>query len=153
MVWVVEHDVKLFQEANDGSSVIDISSQLPDNTGFHTLSAFESSDPPAVDSGSGVLARLTLEAKADGQSLLRFGNRDINEDGVQDRGTLLKDANADVIGDDTGDDFFDGERQDAMVAVGEMPRWVDGRGGGGSGGGGSSAVMIAGAAAGCWRSP
>ena len=74
-----------------------------------------------MDSGSGVLARLTLEAKADGQSLLRFGNRDINEDGVQDRGTLLKDANADVIGDDTGDDFFDGERQDAMVAVGEGP--------------------------------
>ena len=72
-----------------------------------------------MDSGSGVLARLTLEAKADGQSLLRFGNRDINEDGVQDRGTLLKDANADVIGDDTGDDFFDGEQQDAMVAVGE----------------------------------
>ena len=35
VVWVVEHDVKLFQEANDGSSVIDISSQLPDNTGFH----------------------------------------------------------------------------------------------------------------------
>ena len=48
VVWVVEHDVKLFQEANDGSSVIDISSQLPDNTGFHTLSAFESSDPPWI---------------------------------------------------------------------------------------------------------
>jgi hypothetical protein len=149
VVWVVGHDVKLFQEANDGSSVIDISSQLPDNSGFHTLSAFESSDPPAVDTGSGVLARLTLEARAQGQSLLRFGTLDINSDGVQDRGTLLKDTDADVIGDDNGDDFFDGERQDAMVAVGDdCPDGSTAAESGGSGGGGSSAAMIAGAVAG-----
>jgi hypothetical protein len=145
VVTVVGHDVKQFQEVNAGSSVIDISSQVPDDSGFHTLSAFESSDPPQVDTGSGVLARLTLEAQADGQSLLRFGNRDFNQDGVQDRGVLLKDIDADVIGDETGDDFFDGERQDAMVAVGEdCPDGSTPAQAAGAGDNGSSGLMIAG---------
>ena len=115
---VIEHDVKLFQGANPGSAPIDISSETPDTSGFHSLSAFESSDPPAVDSGSGVLARVTLEATAKGESKLRFGNLDINEDGKQDRGTLLRDVSAAIIGDETGDDFFDGETQDALAVVG-----------------------------------
>ncbi len=147
---VVEHDVKLFQGANAGSAPIDISSKTPDTSGFHTLSAFESSDPPAVDSGSGVLARVTLEAIKQGESGLRFGNRDLNQDGKQDRGTLLRDASAAIIGDDTGDDFFDGETQDALAVVGGdcPPGSTVARAGGGSGGGGSMPwLVIAGAIA------
>jgi hypothetical protein len=118
VVIVVGHDVKLFQEANTGSSVIDVSAQVPDDSGFHTLSALETSDPPAVDSGTGTLARLTLEARAAGESPLELGSRDIDGDGTQDRGTLLKDIDAQDIADEDDDRFFDGEQTGALVVVG-----------------------------------
>jgi hypothetical protein len=148
---VIGHDVKLFQAANPGSAPIDISSKTPDTSGFHTLSAFESSDPPAVDSGSGVLARVTLEAIAKGESKLRFGNRDLNQDGKQDRGTLLRDVSAAIIGDETGDDFFDGETQDALAVVGsDCPpgsKVAVASGGDPSDGGSAPWLVIGGAAA------
>lgn len=116
---VVDHDVKLFQGANEGSSPIDISARLPNHSGFHTLSAFESSDPPRVDSGSGVLARVTLEATADGETEIALGQRDINNDDVLDRGTLMRDVDAAVIGDTNEDNFFDGEVTGAIAVVGD----------------------------------
>jgi hypothetical protein len=116
---VINHDVKLFQGANTGSSPIDISARLPDDSGFHTLSAFESSDPPRVDSGSGVLARVTLEATAEGETDLAIGQRDINDDGTLDRGTLMRDVDANVIGDTDGDNYFDGDVSNAIVVVGD----------------------------------
>ena len=122
IVEIAEQDVRLFQEANVGSSVIDVSDRLPDPSGYHRLSAFDASDPPRTDSGSGVLARLTLRAIAAGESPLSIATRDINGDGTLDRGALLRDADTNVIGDEDGDSFFDGERNDAMVAVdGECP--------------------------------
>ena len=116
---VVGHDVKMFQSVNEGSSPVDISARLPDDSGSHSLSAFESSDPLTPDSGSGVLARVTLEATAEGETELRFGERDANGDGTIDRGTLLKDVNAESIGDTTGDGFFDGEVSTAIAVVGD----------------------------------
>ena len=149
VVVVVEHNVKLFQEGNVGSSVIDVSpSQVPDDSGFHTLSALESSDPPAVDSGAGTLARLTLEARGEGESQLEFGARDIDGDGEEDRGTLLKDVDAMDIGDEDGDSLFDGEQADALVVVGdECPEGSTVAEAGGSDSGGSSSWLIIGGAA------
>jgi len=118
VVSVVDHDVRLFQEADGVSAVIDVSQQLPDEPGFYTLSAFESSDPPAVDRGSGVLARLTLEALAEGDSDLEFGTRDFGGEGDLDRGTLLRAFDGGAIGDENDDDFFDGEADGAQVFVG-----------------------------------
>jgi hypothetical protein len=116
---VVDQDVKMFQGANEGSSPVDISAKLPDDSGSHSLSAFESSDPPSPDSGSGVLTRVTFEATADGETEIHLGQRDANDDGTLDRGTLLKDVNAEVIGDTNGDGFFDGESEPALVVVGD----------------------------------
>jgi hypothetical protein len=114
---VIDQNVKLFQQANAGSSVLDISGRVPDDTGLHYLAAFDSSDPPTPDSGSGVLARVTFRAVGPGQSPVRFANRDLNGDGVLDKGTLLRDTNAHAIGDANGDTFFDGEEDNAAVAV------------------------------------
>jgi hypothetical protein len=116
---VTGQDVKMFQGANPGSSPVDISARLPDDSGAHTLSAFESSDPLTPDTGTGVLARVTFEATEEGETELRFGSRDIDGDGTLDRGTLLKDVNAEEIGDTTGDGFFDGESSEAIVVVGD----------------------------------
>lgn len=116
---VVDQDVKMFQGANEGSSPVDISAKLPNDTGSHSLSAFESSDPPSPDSGSGVLARVTFEATADGETEIHLGQHDANDDGTLDRGTLLKNVDAEVIGDSNGDGFFDGDVERAIVVVGD----------------------------------
>jgi hypothetical protein len=122
IVVVVDQDAKLFQQANAGSSVIDLSARIPDDSGLHAVEAFDSADPPAPDNGGGVLARITFQAVGAGDSAIRFGNRDIDADGVLDRGTLLKNSQADPIGDISGDTFFDGERDDARVVVdGDCP--------------------------------
>ena len=65
-----------------------------------------------------MLARVTLEAVGEGESPLRLGDRDINGDGTPDRGTLLKDVDARVIGDVNGDSFFDGPQGEAIAVVG-----------------------------------
>ncbi len=118
VVQLVGQDVKLFQQAN-GGSVVDLSAPVPDDSGFHSLAAFDSSDPPTPDSGTGVLGRVTLLAVAEGESAVGFGTADLNDDGTIDRGTLLRNAAAGPIGDVNGDVFFDGETQGAIVAVGQ----------------------------------
>ncbi len=117
VVEVTDQNVKLFQQANAGSSVIDVSGHVPDDSGVHTLSAFDSSDPATPDSGSGILSRVTFKALAPGTSPIRFGSKDLNGDGKLDVGTLLRDTNGSLIGDLNGDGFFDGAQQDAQVAV------------------------------------
>jgi Cohesin domain len=112
VVEVTDQNVKLFQQANAGSSVIDVSGHVPDDSGVHTLSAFDSSDPATPDSGSGILSRVTFKALGPGTSPVRFGANDPNGNG-----TLLRDTNGSLIGDLNGDGFFDGAQQDAQVAV------------------------------------
>jgi hypothetical protein len=122
VVRVVDQDVKLFQQANAGSSVLDLSAKLPDDSGFHHFSAVDFADPESPDSGSGVLVRMTFEAVAPGDSPVRFGNRDVDSNGGLDAGSLLRDVNTRFIGDDNNDTFFDGERDDALVVVdGDCP--------------------------------
>jgi Cohesin domain len=116
VIEVTDQNVKLFQQANLGSSVLDVSAHVPDDSGLHELSAFDSSDPPTPDSGTGVLARVTFKALASGASPVGFANRDLNQDGVVDVGTLMRDTNANPIHPDK-DGFFDGDRQDAQVVV------------------------------------
>jgi hypothetical protein len=112
VVEVTDQNVKLFQQANAGSSVIDVSGHVPDDSGVHTLSAFDSSDPATPDSGSGILSRVTFKALGPGTSPVRFGANDPNGNG-----TLLRDTNGHLIGNLNGDGFFDGAQQDAQVAV------------------------------------
>jgi hypothetical protein len=122
VVTVVGQDVKMFQQTNEGSSVLDLSAKLPDDSGFHSFSAFDSADPEAPDSGTGVLARITLEAVGAGESPIRFGARDFDNDGKLDRGTLLRNVDTNIIGDENEDTFFDGEQTDALVVVdGDCP--------------------------------
>jgi hypothetical protein len=80
------------------------------------LQAFDSSDPPTPDSGSGVLSRVTFKALKPGTSRIRFGDNDLNGDGKPDVGTLLRDTSGNLIGANS-DGFFDGTQQNAQVAV------------------------------------
>jgi len=118
IVQVVNRDVNLFLASAAGSNIFDASDKTPNSTGLYTLAAADTADPLAPDSGSGVLARVTLQATSAGVSPLRVAVRDLNEDGTLDRAPLLRDANADSIGDTNGDTYFDGPIENAQVAVG-----------------------------------
>jgi hypothetical protein len=117
VVSVTDQNVKLFQQANLGSSVLDISDRVPDSTGFHHLAAFDSSDPPTPDSGIGILARVTFKAVGSGDTKIRFGTQDLDNNGVTDKGTLMRNSDTKPIGDTNGDNLFDGQTTGAEVAV------------------------------------
>jgi hypothetical protein len=115
---VVSRDVMMFQAANPGSNVWDVSEGLPDIDGYYRAAGVDIADPPSPESGSGVLARLTLEAVGAGTSLLSLSPLDVNDDGRMDLGPSLKDSEAEPIGDLNDDGFFDGPIANAEIAVG-----------------------------------
>lgn len=114
---VDSRDVMMFQAANPGSQVFDVSEALPDLDGRYGLAAVDIAAPPAPDSGSGVLARLTLRAVGAGVSPLSLSPIDINGDGTMDLGPWLKDFEGEPIGDLNGDSFFDASIANAEIAV------------------------------------
>lgn len=67
IVRLTGQDSRLFQKAN-GGAVVNLSAHVPDDSRFYPLAAFDSSDPPRLDSGTGVLGRVTLLAIARGKS-------------------------------------------------------------------------------------
>jgi hypothetical protein len=117
IVQIVDRDVDLFQATGEGSNVFDGSEQTPDTDGLYTLSAVDTADPLSPESGSGVLARVTLEALAPGVSPLALPHRDIDNDGSTNQGPFLRNADAEAIGDDNDDSYFDGDVEDARVSV------------------------------------
>ncbi len=116
---VRDSDTLMFQAANPGSRVIDLSEMTPDDDGTYLMQSLDVGDPPSPDSGSGVLARLTFTAKAPGISRLAIDKLDLNDDGTLDQGPLLRNVAADYVGDEDGDTFFDGPNDDAEIRVGE----------------------------------
>lgn len=114
---VVDRDVKMFQAANAGSDVFDASDQLPSSGGLYRLGAIDISQPPAPDSGSGVLARLTLKAVGAGLSPAILATIDANNDGKIDLGPLVSGTGAKPIGDANADGLFDGPLVSAQIAV------------------------------------
>ena len=117
IVEVIGRDVRLFQEANPGSAVFDVSERLPDSDGVYRLAAADTADPSSPDSGSGALTRLTLRAIGPGISPASLARRDLNDDGKLDQAPFLRNVDAEPIGDDNGDTFFDGSLLNAQIAV------------------------------------
>ena len=116
---VRERDVQMFQATNRGSQVLDTSNETPSNSGRYVASAVDVADPASPDSGSGVLARITLKAVGTGTSSLSLEKIDLDDDDSPDQGPFLRDVAGETIGDDDGDTFFDGSTTDAEIRVGE----------------------------------
>jgi hypothetical protein len=114
---VIGRNAQMFQAANAGSEVFDASEALPDADGQYRLAAVDIGEPPAPDSGSGVLARLTLQAVGAGASPAALALLDINGDGKPDLGPSLTDVQGDHIGDVNDDALFDGPISSARIAV------------------------------------
>ena len=121
VVTVVDLDVEMFQAVNEGSSVFNGSQDLGAiSGGLFRVGAVDIGAGSESDSGSGVLARLTLEATGSGLSPALLPLLDENEDGTIDLGPRLSDPRFEPIGDTTGDPYFDGTIVQAQIAVG-MP--------------------------------
>ena len=114
---IVDHDVQMFQAANEGSNIFDLSEVLPDLDARYGLAAADLADPPAPDSGSGVLARLTLKAVAPGISPASVPLIDFDNNGTMDLGPFLSDMHGNPIDDLNNDTFFDGQISAAQIAV------------------------------------
>jgi len=101
-------NVKMFQSADGHSTIFNASNPTPDTDGSFYISAIDLSAPPYQDSGSGVLARITVSALAPGTSDLTVSN------------PILTDVAGTYIGDYTGDSIFDGPIYSAEIAVDEL---------------------------------
>ncbi len=117
IISIVDHDVHMFQAADGESNIFDLSEVLPDLDARYGVAAADLADPPAPDSGSGVLARLTLKAVGPGVSPASVPPIDINDDGKIDLGPFLNDVRGDPIDDVDDDGFFDGQIFAAQIAV------------------------------------
>lgn len=116
---VVNINVRLFQAANPNSNVINASESPPDRDGLFFMGAADVSR--ATDNGSGVLARLTLQAIGTGTSPASIPQVDFNNDGTPDLGPTLAAltfGTIEHIGDTNGDNLFDGPTDHARIAVG-----------------------------------
>lgn len=113
---VTGRDVKMFLAGNPGSSVLDVSGHVPE-PGLYPVAAADTSDPPTPDSGSGVLARLTVKTVDQGTSDIELIIRDVDDDGLADLGPLLRNVDGEVLGDTNGDTIFDGSIENAEVTV------------------------------------
>lgn len=117
VVNVVGRDVMMFQAAGPRSRVFDLSEALPDIDARYRMSVVDLSEPPASESGSGVLGRLTLEAVKAGVSPANVWLVDIDSDGMRDGGPFLTSAAGEPIGDIDGNGVFDGPISHAQIAV------------------------------------
>jgi len=118
VVTVTDRKVKdQFLATAGESNVFDASESVPDEDGRYRMEAaiIPADDPIGAD-GSGVLARLTLEAKGPGVTTLSLTP---SQTDVPDRpvAATLTNVNAAQIGDSDGDSYFDGPILDAQIAV------------------------------------
>jgi hypothetical protein len=127
VVNVTDRDVEMLPAASAGSTVWDASDVLPSTGGLYRVAAIDVVQPPAPETGSGVLARLTLKAVAAGLSPAILTSLDANNDGKLELGPLLNATEGRPIGDANGDSFFDGPILGAQIAVGrDCPPGVTG---------------------------
>jgi hypothetical protein len=100
------------------SGVFDASESVPDEDGRYRVQGAIITDEPQGADGSGVLARLTLEAKNPGLTTLSLTPSPTD---IEDRpvAATLTNVDATQIGDSDGDSYFDGPILDADIAVGQ----------------------------------
>ena len=117
VIEIVDEDARLLLAAAEGSQVQDLPGELPDSDGHFQMAAADFADPAAPESGSGLLARVTVKGVGPGVSELRLPLSDRDGDGNPDEGPLLRDVDINSIGDENGDTLFDGPIGSARIAV------------------------------------
>jgi len=117
VIKVIDRDADQFLGANAGSNVFDLSDSVPDTDGGYGVAAVDVAEPATHDSGSGVLARLTLQAVGPGASPASIPQVNTAGDPAPDVGPVLTNLDVEFLGDTNGDSFFDGLTFQAQIAV------------------------------------
>jgi len=121
-------DTLQFLDSNPSSLTLDISGATPDSSGTFEAGAVDI-DLGAAETGSGILARLTLKGVATGVATVSLNTTDINGDTLPDKGTTLTDTANNHPGDTTGNDgFFDGPYINKSITVAVNQPDTDGDG-------------------------
>jgi len=107
LVRVTAINVNMFQAADSHSFIYNASDTTPDSDGSFYASAIDLNVPPYQDSGSGVLARISITALSPGIANLTISL------------PSLTDANGQPIHDYTGDGAFDGSTFNAQLYIGQ----------------------------------
>jgi hypothetical protein len=116
---VTARNARLLLDAAPNSNVFDFSDPVPNTTGFYRLGAADlSTEANTAESGSGILASITLHALDDGVSWAALYRGDLNGDGKVDFGPTLTGERGAHIGDSDGDGIFDGPLRSGQVAIG-----------------------------------
>lgn len=120
VISILDRNVQyLLSSVGDGNT-FDTSESVPEDAaddGRFRVGGAIISDPPVGASGSGVLARLTMEAT--GSGIADLSVKPIPTEASQPVGPVLTDVNARQLGDSDGDSYFDGPTLDAAIAVDE----------------------------------
>ena len=82
-------DVRVFLSSQPGSNVVDFSDPVPNSTGLYRMAAADLGNKTATENGSGILAHVTMTAKARGVSPASIDSLDFDGDGVGDLGPTL----------------------------------------------------------------
>lgn len=114
---VIDKDVRLFLAQRPNSNVFDFSDPVPNSDGLYRLGAADLGMGNTTESGSGVLTRLTLRAKAKGVSPAAIYRGDVNGDTILDLGPTLTGPSGAHIDDADGNAIFDGPITSGQVAV------------------------------------
>ena len=115
---ILRTDVRMFLRNQTGSNVVSVSDPLPNKTGLYRIAAADIASPSALESGSGVLTRITLEAKGSGTTPISLPHIDFNRDDTYDLGPRLIGPGGADIADADGDGLLDGQIDSGRVAVG-----------------------------------
>lgn len=117
VIQIVDRDVQMFLTSAPGSNAFDLSESVPDNNSPFRIGAANITDPPEGVTGSGVLARLTVEAISAGTTDLTVGPQ--GTDAGRPIGPTLTNVDGTQIADSDGDSMFDAPILDAVIAVDE----------------------------------
>jgi hypothetical protein len=122
VVEVIGKDVREFLDEEPNSNVFDFSDPVPNSTGLYHVGAADIGGGDAAEDGGGVLAVLTLHARARGLSWSSLYRADTNRDGVMDYGPTLTQVGGTHVADTNGDGVFDGALSGGQIAVGRACR-------------------------------
>lgn len=109
---VIDNDIEFLLASDPSSDLVDVSENPPDVDGLFRISAFDrASEATAAENGSGVLARVTLEALDAGTVTLSLAIPGVSPNLIDDEGKPLQPA------DDL--DVWLGDIFDAQIAIDE----------------------------------
>jgi len=121
LVEVSKINSQMFLASKSGSSLLTDSTEINNTKGHSFVGAVDTNTVvnQSVESGSGVLARITLRALKPGVAILNITPTDVNKDSVVDYGSAFSNAGGYAIIDTNKDGIFDGQASNSIIAIGQ----------------------------------